>query len=428
MVSYTSASVQIAMAIKAKLDTFSITRVDQLPTIRSIKQLKLELCTMAAAIDSVKTGGKFGHMYVILTEKEYRAATSSKTSTVAMLTKPPDVNPKFSTKKEEDLTRFRFLELENKTKVAMTAYITQEEVSKEIARRMVESIDIEFIEELKSEYTGFLNETPKSFIIHMEKEYCDSTIEDKLKAVKEFDAPWDQVTPFQTWITRLGRERDKCKEAGVPIDDERMVLTIAANAMKCSLFTQQDHEGYNDLATKDLASVKTYWVKKYKAHKKFNRDQSATNEYESAAYTMEPPPNSVPTEVDTYVSALEDIIARQMVDREDALTINTTTATLATSMASLAAEVSRLATLVSTLTATNGGGGGGSGGGGGGGGGGRRRGKRGKDKDGNPLPNCPNCNKPATHAPDDCFSLAKNEEKRKAAGFENGKFTNKKEE
>jgi hypothetical protein len=303
MVSYTSASAQIATAIKAKLDTFSITRVDQLPTIRSIKQLKLELCTMAAAIDSTKTGGKFGHMYVVLTEKEYRKATSSTTATVDMLTKPPDVNPKFSTDKEEDLTRFRYLELKNKTKVAMIAYITQEEVSKEIARRMVESIDIEFIEELKNEYTGFANETPKSFIIHMEKEYCESTIDDMLKAVKEFDAPWDQVAPFQAWITRLTRERDKCEEAGVPIDDERMVLTIAANAMKCALFTQQDHEGYNDLATKDLATVKTYWIKKYKAHKKFNRDQSATNEYESAAYTMEPPPNSVPNEVDTYVSA-----------------------------------------------------------------------------------------------------------------------------
>jgi hypothetical protein len=62
MVSYTSASAQIATAIKATLDTFSITRVDQNPTIRSMKQLKLELCTMAAAIESAKTGGKFGHM------------------------------------------------------------------------------------------------------------------------------------------------------------------------------------------------------------------------------------------------------------------------------------------------------------------------------------------------------------------------------
>jgi hypothetical protein len=380
---------------------------------------------MAAAIESAKTGGKFGHMYVILTEEEYRKATGNKTATVGKLTKPPDVNPKFKTVKKEELTRYVAMELENETKVAIIAYITQEEVSKEIARRMVESIDIEFIEELMNEYTGFANETPKTFIIHMEKEYCESTIDDKLKALKEFEVPWDQTTPFGTWITRLGREKDKCKEAGVNIDDERMVLTIASNAMKCALFTQQDHEGYNNLATKDLAAVTTYWVKKYKAHKKFNRDQSATNEYESAAYTTDPPPNSVPTEVDTYVSALEDIIARQMVDREDALTINTTTATPATSMAGLAAHGRsqsfgnlgiyidgnqwrwRRWPLAEGVAGSE---------------------ERTRMETHYQLPKCSNCNKPATHAPDDCFSLAKNKEKRKAAGFENGKFTNKKEE
>ena len=47
---------------------------------------------------------------------------------------------------------------------------------------MVESINIEFIEDLKNEYTGFANETPKTFLTHMEQEYCKSTIDDKLKA------------------------------------------------------------------------------------------------------------------------------------------------------------------------------------------------------------------------------------------------------
>ena len=361
-------------------------------------------------------------MYIILTEEEYRQATSNTKPTVNRLPKPSDVNPKFKTKKKEDLTRYRTMELENETKLAIIAYITQDEVSKEIARRMVESIDIKFIEELKNEYTGFVNETPKTLFTHMEKEYCESTIDDKLKALGEFKAPWDQIVPMGTWITRLVRQKEKCKEAGVNIDDERMVLTITSNAMKCLLFAQQDHKGYNDLATKDFATVKTYWVKKYKAHKKYNHHQSATNEYESAAYTMEPPPNEVPTKVDTYVSALEEIIARQMVDREDALTINTTPTTPATSMASIMSEVSRLATLVSTLAAANGGGGGTAGGGGGG----RARKRQGKDKDGNPLPKCPHCNKPTMHKADDCFSLAKNEEKMKSGRIREWEVPDKK--
>ena len=101
-------------------------------------------------------------------------------------------------------------------------------------------------------------------------------------------------------------------------------------------------------------------------------------------------------------------------------------------MANVMAEMNRLTALVATLAATKVGGGGGGGGGTDGGDGGaksgRRRNQYGKDKDGNALPKCPHCNKPATHKADDCFSLPKNEEKMKAAGFADGKFTKKKEE
>ena len=147
--------------------------------------------------------------------------------------------------------------------------------------------------------------------------------------------------PISTWITRVEQQRQKCTEAAVNIDDKRLVLLITSNAMKCPLFTQLDHENYVDLKTKDLTTVKEYWVKKYKAQKKFNRDHAATNEYESAAYTTEPQPSVVPPEVNTYVSALEEIIARQLVDREDALTINTTTTTPTVNMASLMSEINR---------------------------------------------------------------------------------------
>ena len=57
----------------------------------------------------------------------------------------------------------------------------------------------------------------------------------------------------------------------------------------------------------------------------------------------------------------------------------------------------------------------------------QRKQKYGKDADGKDLPKCPHCSKPATHKADDCFSLPKNEEKMKAAGFVDGKFVKKME-
>jgi len=107
---------------------------------------------------------------------------------------------------------------------------------------MVASIELEFIEELKNEYTGYTNKTPKLFLAHLAKEYCAATIDDKLSAVQEFEQPWDQVVKMSAWITRLELLRRKCTEAGVVIDAARMVLTISSNAMKCPLFTQLDHK------------------------------------------------------------------------------------------------------------------------------------------------------------------------------------------
>jgi len=211
------------------------------------------------------------------------------------------------------------------------------------------------------------------------------------------------VVTISTWITRLEQLRRKSTEAGVDIDEAHMVLTIMANAMKCPLFTQLDHEHYDDLTNHDLATVKAYWAKKYKAHKKFNRDQSTTNEYESIAFTVEPPPSVVPptgeNDYDTYVSALEDVIARQLVEREDALTVNTN-ATPTITMANIMAEMKKeLTAMIAGMAANSSGGPGGGGAGGGEGGGGRRRRKQkyGKDADGKDLPKCPTAvNRPRT--------------------------------
>ena len=65
---------------------------------------------------------------------------------------------------------------------------------------------------------------------------------------------------------------------GVAIDNGRMVLKITKNAKKCALFTTADHKAYGDLSSHDLAEVIKFWVKKYKAHKTYQRKQTLTNQ------------------------------------------------------------------------------------------------------------------------------------------------------
>ncbi len=274
---------------------------------------------MAAAVKSDKSGGQFGHMHLILKEKEYCIATNDKNATVNLLKKPPSVHPGFQTLKKEELTKYKVLQLEAETKQQTDAYLTKEETAKEIVRQMVANIDADYIEELNNEYTGYNNKTPKSLLAYISGSYCKTMVTNQLKADSNFAKPWDQVTNLGTWITRLEQLRQKCEEVGVAINDGRMVLKITENAKKYALFTNADHEAYDDLPIHNLDTVIKFWVKKYKAHNTYRQTQAVANQYKSVAYAGPPPNNkAVGNDDATYISALEETVARLATERETA--------------------------------------------------------------------------------------------------------------
>jgi hypothetical protein len=313
----TSTSAQIASAVKATLDGYELPRISKEPTILTLKNFMVELCRMAAAVESDKLGGRFGHMHLILKEKEYRIATNDKNAAVDLLKKPPSVHPGFQTLKKGELTKYKVLQLEAETKQQTDAYLTQEETAKEVVRRMVANIDGDYIKELNNEYTGYNNKTPKSLLAHISGSYCKTMVTNQLKADSNFAKPWDQVMNLGMWIMRLEQLHQKCEEVGVAIDDGRMVLEITENAKKYALFTNADHEAYDDLPIHDLDAVIKFWVKNYKAHNTNQQTQAVANQYKSVAYAG-PPPNeeAVGNDNGTYISALEETVACLATEQE----------------------------------------------------------------------------------------------------------------
>jgi hypothetical protein len=102
--SSTSASTQIALAVIATLNGYYIPKISKEPTILTVKNFTVELCQMAAAVESKKLGGRFGHMHLILSEKEYHIATKDINATMDLLTKLPTVHPNFQTLTKDKLT------------------------------------------------------------------------------------------------------------------------------------------------------------------------------------------------------------------------------------------------------------------------------------------------------------------------------------
>jgi hypothetical protein len=165
-------SAQIALEVKATLNGYNLPQISNTPNILTMKEFMVKLCQMAAAVKSDNAGQKFGHMHLILKEKKYRIATKNTTATVGLLKKSLDVKPKFQLLKKDKLTKYKVLQLEAETRQKITVYLTQEEMSKELVRWMVASIETENIKELDNKYTGYNNETPKSILAHLATEYC----------------------------------------------------------------------------------------------------------------------------------------------------------------------------------------------------------------------------------------------------------------
>jgi hypothetical protein len=323
-----SISAQIISAVKATLNEYDLPQISNAPTILTVKEFAVKLCQMAAAVKSNNPGRKFGHMHLILKEKEYPITTKNTTATAGLLKKPPDVHPQFQSKKKDKLTRYKVLQLEDKTRQKITAYLTQEETSKEIVRWIVASIKKKCIKELDNEYAGYNNETPKSILAHLATDYCKATVADQQKADCKLAKPWDQVTNLGMWIMQLEVLCQKCEEVNMSIDDRQIVLKITENPKKCSLFTSVDHEAYNELPNYDLDTMMKFWVKKYKTHNTYNQLQAIANEYKSAAYAGPPTSaaGSIGTNNEAYASAIKETLAHLTTEHEPALAVTTRSA------------------------------------------------------------------------------------------------------
>ena len=71
---------------------------------------------------------------------------------------------------------------------------TQEAVDAAVIERIVtELIDKVYIEELENQYTGFTNQSIKTMLAHIRKEWCGITTLEKATATNNFKVQWDFV-------------------------------------------------------------------------------------------------------------------------------------------------------------------------------------------------------------------------------------------
>jgi hypothetical protein len=184
-----------------------------------------------------------------------------------------------------------------------------------------------------------------------------------------------------------------------------------------------------------MDAVIKFWVKKYKAHNTYQQTQAVANQYKSVAYAG-PPPNkeAIGNDNATYISALEEMVARLATEREtayaatNAATIKAATVSLGDTLAAntlndfqnqllteMRNEMKKVLAAATTAAAT---------------GSGARGGDTAKDggkecwrKTRSDLPLCCHSKRNRKHKPEDCFSLPANADK-KPANFIDGRYVN----
>ena len=85
------------------------------------------------------------------------------------------------------------------------------------------------------------------------------------------------------------------------------------------MFTKEDNEKYDSLMANDLVTVRTFWVKAYKAHTTYIQSKAGANEYESAAYATQLPTtiSTSGSDTGTFISMLKETVAQLMTECKD---------------------------------------------------------------------------------------------------------------
>ena len=142
---------------------------------------------------------------------------------------------------------------------------------------ILESVDAEYIDELKKDYVGYKDETAKSLPKHIKDTWCKITTLKKGKALQKFCDPWDQVSNIATYERMLDKAQMKCDDMGVGATDEEKVQIYVQQMYACDVFTEKemtDWEAKTD-ASKTWVAAKAYFGRLYQTRRSYENDMKA---------------------------------------------------------------------------------------------------------------------------------------------------------
>ena len=261
------------------------TKIHGQPTDHDVTLLEKELIAIAATIPSTLGGGNHGHAGLIVEPAKYLTMTGG---TAFIQPGNPGIYPAGLAPNAAAGTRARE-EAEHKELIAQ--YEIHKGVEQALKDIIIQAVDEDYLLEIKDETLGFLNETPRSMIIHLRNRGGALDFADTKTLLTERDQEWDASEIPTIYFNRVEKAMQQLTRAGITSDlKERTDMALYYLKSTGEYDAAVREWETKPVATRTWANIKIFMSAEYAKENKQNKQtakQMKANAIEEQAEATE---------------------------------------------------------------------------------------------------------------------------------------------
>jgi hypothetical protein len=261
------------------------TKIHGQPTDHDVTLLEKELIAIAATIPSTLGGGNHGHAGLIVEPAKYLTMTGG---TAFIQPGNPGIYPAGLAANAAAGTRARE-EAEHKELIAQ--YEIHKGVEQALKDIIIQAVDEDYLLEIEDETLGFLNETPRSMIIHLRNRGGALDFADTKTLLTERDQEWDASEIPTIYFNRVEKAMQQLTRAGITSDlKERTDMALYYLKSTGEYDAAVREWETKPVATRTWANIKIFMSAEYAKENKQNKQtakQMKANAIEEQAEATE---------------------------------------------------------------------------------------------------------------------------------------------
>ena len=271
--------------IREEVRKETATKIHGQPTDHDVTLLEKELIAIAATIPSTLGGGNHGHAGLIVEPAKYLTMTGG-----TAFTQPgnPGIYPAGLAPNAAAGTRARE-EAEHKELIAQ--YEIHKGVEQALKDIIIQAVDEDYLLEIEDETLGFLNETPRSMIIHLRNRGGALDFADTKTLLTERDQEWDASEIPTIYFNRVEKAMQQLTRAGITSDlKERTDMALYYLKSTGEYDAAVREWEAKPVATRTWANIKLFMSAEYAKENKQNKQtakQMKANAIEEQAEATE---------------------------------------------------------------------------------------------------------------------------------------------